>query len=115
MCVYVSHSVMSNSVTPSPVALARLLSPWNSPGKNTRVGTHSLLQGNLPHPEIKSRFPALKMDSLQSELPGKPIETYRTDNCVSWVPRLTLLDFMNKLDLQTCSWYSTTLYVGDLL
>ena len=24
---------------------ARLLCPWNSPGKNTRVGSHSLLQG----------------------------------------------------------------------
>ena len=26
-------------------ATARLLCPWNSPGKNTRVGSHSLLQG----------------------------------------------------------------------
>ena len=25
--------------------LARLLCPWNSPGKNTGVGIHSLLQG----------------------------------------------------------------------
>ena len=27
---------------------ARLLHPWNSPGKNTGVGCHSLLQGILP-------------------------------------------------------------------
>ena len=27
---------------------ARLLCPWNSPGKNTRVGCHSLLQGIFP-------------------------------------------------------------------
>ena len=27
---------------------ARLLCPWNSPGKNTGVGGHSLLQGILP-------------------------------------------------------------------
>ena len=26
----------------------RLLCPWNSPGKNTRVGNHSLLQGIFP-------------------------------------------------------------------
>ena len=26
----------------------RLLWPWNSPGKNTRVGSHSLLQGIIP-------------------------------------------------------------------
>ena len=24
--------------------------PWNFPGKNTGVGYHFLLQGNLPHP-----------------------------------------------------------------
>ena len=35
-----SHSVVSNSLQP-----ARLLCPWNSPGKNTRVGSHSPLQG----------------------------------------------------------------------
>ena len=97
--VCVCKSVMSNSVTPSTVALARLLCPWNSPGKNTRVGTHPLLQGNLPHPEIKPRFPALKMDSLQSELPGKPIQNYRTDSCLSWVPRLTLLDLYEQIGL----------------
>ena len=32
------------SVTPRTV-VHRLLCPWNSPGKNTRVGGHSLLQG----------------------------------------------------------------------
>ena len=28
---------------------ARLLCPWNSPGKNTGVGSHSLLQGIFPN------------------------------------------------------------------
>ena len=28
---------------------AKLLCPWDSPGKNTGVGCHFLLQGNLPH------------------------------------------------------------------
>ena len=40
----VSHSVVSDFVTPWTVP-ARLLCPWNSPGKNTGVGSHSLLQG----------------------------------------------------------------------
>ena len=35
-----SCSVMSDSLTPQ-----RLYSPWNSPGKNTGVGCHALLQG----------------------------------------------------------------------
>ena len=38
---------------------ARLLCPWDSPGKNTGVGCHALLQGNLPHPGIESTSPAL--------------------------------------------------------
>ena len=42
--VCVSHSVMSDSLQLWTVA-HELLCPWNSPGKNTGVGSHSLLQG----------------------------------------------------------------------
>ena len=45
---------------------ARFLCLWISPGKNTGVDCHSLLQG------IKPRTPALQADSLPSDLPGKP-------------------------------------------
>ena len=46
----------------------------------------------------------------------KPITVqYYIADCVSWVPRLTLLDLANKLDLQTHSCNGTHLYVGDLL
>ena len=31
-----------------PIDLSRLLCAWNSPGKNTGVGCHSLLQGIFP-------------------------------------------------------------------
>ena len=44
----------------------------DSPGKNTGVGCHALLQGDLPNPGTKPRFPALQVDSLLSEPPGKP-------------------------------------------
>ena len=44
----VSHSVMSDSSRPHGLQPARLLCPWNSPGKNTSVGSHSLLQGIFP-------------------------------------------------------------------
>ena len=47
----------------------------DSPGKSTRVDCHALLQGNLPNPGIKSRSPALQVDSLPSEPPGKPKNT----------------------------------------
>ena len=39
-----SCSIVSNSVTPWTVA-HHLLCPWDSPGKNTGVGCHFLLQG----------------------------------------------------------------------
>ena len=44
----------------------------DSPGKNSGVGCHALLQGNLPNPGIEARFPALQADSLPSEPWGKP-------------------------------------------
>ena len=42
------HSVMSDSLLTPGLQLARLLYPWNSPGKNTGVGSHSLVQGIFP-------------------------------------------------------------------
>ena len=35
----------------------RLLSPWNSPGKNTGVDCHALLQGTFPGMEPTSLIP----------------------------------------------------------
>ena len=42
----------------------------DSPGKNTGVGCHALLQGIFP-----TRSPTLQVDSLPSESPGKPKNT----------------------------------------
>ena len=39
---------MSESLRPHGVEPARLLCPWDSPGKNTRVDCHALLQGIFP-------------------------------------------------------------------
>ena len=36
---------MSNSVQPYGLQPSRLLCPWDSPGKNTGVGSHALFQG----------------------------------------------------------------------
>ena len=41
--VYTIHSVVSDSLWPHG-----LNSPWNSPGQNTGVSSHSLLQGIFP-------------------------------------------------------------------
>ena len=50
MCV--SRSAVSDSLQPHGLLPARLLCPQNAPGKDTGVDCHSLLQGNLPDPEI---------------------------------------------------------------
>ena len=52
----------------------RLLCPWNSPGQNTGVGSHSLSPGDLPNPGIKFKSPSLQADSLPPELPGKSLQ-----------------------------------------
>ena len=44
----VSHSVVSNCLWLHRLQPARLLCPWNSPGKNTGVGCHYLLHGASP-------------------------------------------------------------------
>ena len=36
---------LSHSVIPNSLQRARLLCPWDSPGKNIGVGCHALLQG----------------------------------------------------------------------
>ena len=60
---------LRNPVDYSP---ARLLCLWEFPDKNTGVGSHSLLQGNLPNPNTEPSYPALQAFSLPSELPKKP-------------------------------------------
>jgi len=47
VCVF-SHSVVSSSLWPHGLKPTRLFCPWNSPGKNTGVDSHSLLQGIFP-------------------------------------------------------------------
>ena len=44
----VSRSVKSDSLWPYGLQPARLLCPWDSPGKNTGVGCRTLLQGIFP-------------------------------------------------------------------
>ena len=44
----VSRSVVSDSLHPHRLEPTRLLCPWDSPGKNTGVGCHSLLQEIFP-------------------------------------------------------------------
>ena len=49
-----------------------LQSPWNSPSQTTEVCSSSLLQGIFPIRGVEWRSPALQVDSLPAEPPGKP-------------------------------------------
>ena len=53
---------------------AKLLCPWDFPGKNTGVGCHSLLQGNLPYPGLKPASPALADGFFTTDSLGKVTE-----------------------------------------
>ena len=70
VCVLVPHS-SPNSLRSHGLQLARLLCPWNSPGKDTGVGSHSLLQGIFPTQELKPNLLHWQADSLSSELEGQ--------------------------------------------
>jgi len=52
-----SCSVMSDSLRSQGLWLTRLLCPWDSPGKNTGVGCHVLLQGIFPTQGLNPDLP----------------------------------------------------------
>ena len=73
----VSHSVVSSSLRSHGLKPTRLLYPWNSPGKNSGMGSCSLLQGifqiqgSTPVSHIAGRF-------FSSGSPGQPhIDIYQ--------------------------------------
>ena len=65
-----SCSVVSDSLRPHGLLPTRLLCPWISPGRNTGVNCHSLLQRIFLMEGIKPASPALQAVSLQSKLQG---------------------------------------------
>ena len=64
VCMCVSRSVTSDSLRLHGLLPGRLLCPWNSPGKNTGVGSHFLLQGIFLTPRIEPGSPALQADAF---------------------------------------------------
>ena len=62
-----SLSVISDSLRPHEP-----YSPWSSPGQNTGLGNFFPFPTDLPNPGIELGSPALQVDSLPTELSGKP-------------------------------------------
>ena len=71
-CSVVSDSLRSHGLQPT-----RLLCPWDSPGKNTGVGCHFLLQGSFLIQGSNQCFVCLvhwQVGSITLVPPGKPID-----------------------------------------
>ena len=71
-CLVVSYSLQTHGLYPT-----RILCLRDSPGKNTGVGCHFLLQGNLPRPGMEPTTPALAGRFFTTEPPRKSITLNR--------------------------------------
>ena len=66
-CAVLSHSVVSDSVTPWTAAPVRLLSPWGFSRQEYWSGLPCPSPGAHPNPGIEPRSSALQADSLPSD------------------------------------------------
>ena len=76
---------MSNSVRPHGLQPIRLLRPWNSPGKNTGVGCHFLLQcmKGKSESDVAQSCPTLS-DPMHRSLPGSSIHGIFQARVLEW-------------------------------
>ena len=76
LCAVLSHSVVSDSLRLHGLQPTRHLCPWRFSRQEYWMGYHALLPPvDLPKAGTKPRSSTLQVDSLPSELPGKPKNT----------------------------------------
>ena len=85
-CYRYVASVMSNSVRPHRQQPTRLHHPWVSPGKNTGVGCHFLLQCMKvkSESEVAQSCPILH-DPMDYSLPGSSVHRIFQARVLEWV------------------------------
>ena len=77
---------MSDSVRPHRWPPTRLLSPWDSPGKNTGVGCHFLLQCMKVKSESEVTHLCLTLsDPMDHSLPGSSVHGIFQARVLEWV------------------------------
>ena len=83
-CCYVA-SVVSNSVRPQRQQPTRLPCPWDSPGKNTGVGCHFLLQCMKvkSKSEVTQSCPTF-IDPMDCSLPGSSVHGIFQTRVLEW-------------------------------
>ena len=80
----VSHSVVFNSFQSHGLQPARLLCPWDSPGKNNGVGCHSLLQGTFPTQGLNPGLPHCRQLLYYLSHWGSPNLAIRSNQTCAW-------------------------------
>ena len=76
---------MSDSVRPHRWQPTRLPRPWDSPGKNTGVGCHFLLQGMKVKSESEIAQSCLTLnDPMYCSLPGSSIDGIFQARVLEW-------------------------------
>ena len=77
---------MSNSVRPHRRQPTRLPRPWDSPGKNTGMGCHCLLQCMKVKSESEVAQPCLTLsDPMDCSLPGSSVHGIFQARVLEWV------------------------------
>ena len=90
MCACLVASVVSDSLQPYGPWPARLLCPWNSPGKNTGVGCHFLLHDkSRQHIKKQRHYFSDKAPYTQSYgFFSSHVRMWEMDYKESWVPKI---------------------------
>ena len=85
-CCCCVMSVVSDSVQPHRQQLSRLPRPWDSPGKNTGVGCHFLLQCMKvkSEREVAQSCPTLR-DPVDGSSAGSPVPGILQARTLEWV------------------------------
>jgi len=74
---------MSDSVRPDRWQSTRLPHPWDSPGKNTGVGCHFLLQGMKVKVKLLSKCPTLR-DPMDCSPQGSSVHGIFQARVLEW-------------------------------
>ena len=116
---------MSDSVRPQRWQPTRLPRPWDSPGKNTGVGCHFLLQSMKvkSESEVAESCPTLR-DPMDCRLPGSSIHGIFQARVLEWgaIALCQLIDHTGRLILKaaisTCglilTLYTRMSLMGDI-
>ena len=83
--VWVSRSVVPDSLQPPGQQPTRLPCPWDSPGKNTGVGCHFLLQGMKEKSESEvAQSCSTPSDPMDCSLPGSSVHGIFQARVLEW-------------------------------